>query len=88
MYPHSLPVGTPYPSKYHGATVLTRYISTLTYRWGPVAKPYYIIPILSGLVSEWVPAENIHPQLLAWLNQVEKESISDAYAPRNSTIPS
>lgn len=72
-YPNSLPIGMLYPSKYYGKIVPSQFVSLLTCRWGP-EKPrqYYVVPILSGLVCEWVPAEDM---VLGYAND---------YIPRNT----
>lgn len=57
--PSSLPIGTRYPSRYFEGYVASEYVANLTYRWGPTPTPYYIVPILGGMVCEWIPADSI-----------------------------
>lgn len=66
MYPPALPIGTLFTSRvYGGAVVPTAYVGTLTYQWGAKGqfgsepKAYYCIPVLGGLVCEWVATDLI-----------------------------
>lgn len=61
--PSKLPIGTVYRSLRGVVTSTT--VGTLTYMWGAKGvrgldpKPYYCIPILSGLVCDWVSLDAI-----------------------------
>ncbi len=63
--PVAAPKGSVYPSKVHGGMVASEYDGTLTYMWGAKGtsgvdpRPFYCIPVLGGLVCEWVAAENV-----------------------------